>query len=76
MSNVPDVLGEGGEGPTHVEEGERQGDHVHLLHGVGARARDIRLNTKPRYYCPVLWIRIRIQWCGSVTRSGFAKITL
>jgi hypothetical protein len=24
----------------------------------------------------VLWIRIRIQWCGSVTRSGFAKITL
>ncbi len=46
MAHVPDVLGEGGEGPAHVEEGERQGDHVHLLHGVGARARDISLNTR------------------------------
>jgi hypothetical protein len=46
MEHVPNVLGEGGEGPAHVEEGERQGDHVHLLHGVGARARDISLNTK------------------------------
>ncbi len=46
MGNVPDVLGEGGEGPAHVEEGERQGDHVHLLHGVGARARDISLSTQ------------------------------
>jgi hypothetical protein len=45
MANVPNVFGEGGEGPAHVEEGERQGDHVHLLHGVGARARDISLQT-------------------------------
>ncbi len=46
MAHLPDVLGEGGECPAHVEEGERQGDHVHLLHGVRARACDVSLNTK------------------------------
>ena len=43
MKIRPNVLGERGEGPADVEEGESHRDHVDLVHGTRARARNIRL---------------------------------
>ena len=46
---LADVFGEGGEGPAHVEEGERHGDDVDLLDGVSADAGDVGLDEEERH---------------------------
>ena len=44
ISIVPDILGEGCEGPAHIEQRQGHRDHIHLQHRVRLRKRDVSLN--------------------------------